>query len=357
MRMGQGDSSPAAACPTGRRRSKHWLPRSTLIHSAQTEAPQETEAPQTEAHEQKRHKQKRTNRSAHNRSARTEAPQTEAHEQKHRTKAPQTEAPQTEAHKQKRHKQKRTNRSAQTEAHNRSATNRSATTEAPQNRSATNRSAQTEAHKQKRRSRHGNSGTETLKLNVFKVQRSNPKSGICRATMYSYLSTAKVFVAGYAAVLLAVVFVAGCKKKAQVLPDNPVSPEDIKTMIGNLKSKQSIGHIADIRIPAARRVWAPQAPPPRKRFRPWKRWRRIRIRKSRESPKKPWRKSRVHDRRLSRSHLPRRAESMRHPFAGKMHQGVLRPAELRGTCFWPSSLRPVSGGPACIHATPVCVLS
>ena len=32
--------------------------------------------------------------------------------------------------------------------------------------------------------------------------------------MHSYLSTAKVFrVAGYAAVLLAVVFVAGCKKK------------------------------------------------------------------------------------------------------------------------------------------------
>ncbi len=73
--------------------------------------------------------------------------------------------------------------------------------------------------------------------------------------MHSYLSTAKVFrVAGYAAVLLAVVFVAGCKKKAQVLPDNPVSPEDIKTMIGNLKSKQSIGHIADIRIPAAQRL-------------------------------------------------------------------------------------------------------
>ena len=55
--------------------------------------------------------------------------------------------------------------------------------------------------------------------------------------------------------LLAIVSIAGCKKKyATGGPQGPTSPEDIKELVKLLAKKQRVSFVEDIRIPSAERL-------------------------------------------------------------------------------------------------------
>ncbi len=64
-----------------------------------------------------------------------------------------------------------------------------------------------------------------------------------------FVSTVRI--TGLVAVMVAMVFVGGCKRKYQAPAKAEFSPDDIKALVSNLATKRQVGFIKDIRIPSA----------------------------------------------------------------------------------------------------------